>query len=136
ELRDPSDAGNGGLVPFLEIDAGAEGKRGARMRYLGHALVQPVDEETRLRLLSRQRTEHDDHVEDLGESALVEGMDIDARLHKIVHDLRLNIGKGENEIGLEREDLRNVRGDEGRDARLLPPRPWRADRIAGNTGDA
>ena len=43
-------------------------------------------------------------------------------------DRRLEIGKGEDQIRIEREDLRDVRRREGRDTGLFAPHPRRAGR--------
>ena len=41
------------------------------------------------------------------------------RADQLGDDVGLQIGERQHQIGLEREDLRHVGGDEGRDARLL-----------------
>ena len=80
--------------------------------------------------------ERADHRQDAGDVALVEDVDGNARAHQIGDDAGLQIGEGEHEIRLEREDLRNVRGDEGGNPRLLAPDLRRPHRIAGDADDA
>ena len=63
-------------------------------------------------------------------------MDGNAGADQLCRDLRLEIGKGENEIGLEREDLRNIGRGEGRNARLLAPDLRRPHGITGHADDA
>ena len=93
---------------------------------------------SRLRLLGRadQRAERADHVENARDVALVEGMHGDIGADQLGRDVGLQIGKGEHQVGLEREDFRHVGGDEGGDARLLPPHLRRPHRIAGDADDA
>ena len=47
----------------------------------------------------------------------------------------LQVGEGQHEIGLERENLRDVRGDEGGNPRLLAADLRRPHRIAGDADD-
>ena len=82
------------------------------------------------------RAERADHREDAGDVALIEDVDGDACAHQIGDDVGLQVGEGEHEIGLQREDLRNVRGDEGGDPRLLAADLWRPHGIAGDADDA
>src|SRR5262245_8896109 len=56
--------------------------------------------------------------------------------NELSDDVRLQIGEGEDEIRVERKNLRNIRGDECRDTRLFAPdlrRPHGITRNAGNT---
>ena len=60
-----------------------------------------------------QRPEGADHREDAGHVALVEQMDGEAGAGEILDDPGLEIGEREDEIGLERQDFRNVGRGEG-----------------------
>ena len=51
-------------------------------------------------------------------------------------DVGLQIGERQHQIGIERENLWHIRGDEGRHPRLLAPHPRRPHRIARHAGDA
>ena len=51
-------------------------------------------------------------------------------------DVRLQVGKGQHQIGRERENFRNVGRGEGRDARLFAPHTRRPHRIAGDADNA
>src|SRR5262245_10191860 len=55
---------------------------------------------------------------------------------KFSDNVGLQIGEGENEIRLQRKNLRNICGDECRDTWLLAPNLWRSHGIAGNPGYA
>ena len=68
--------------------------------------------------------------------ALVERMDGDAEADQLGGDVGLQVGKRQDQIGLQREDFRHVGADEGRHPRLLAPHPRRAHRVARNAGDA
>jgi len=45
---------------------------------------------------------------DAGDIALIERMDGNAGADQLCRDRRLEIGKGEDEVRLERKDLRNI----------------------------
>jgi hypothetical protein len=79
--------------------------------------------------------ERADHRKDARDVALVEDVDGDARAHQIGDDAGLQVGEGQHEIGLKRENLRNVRGDEGGNPRLLAADLRRPYRIAGDADD-
>ena len=59
-------------------------------------------------------------------------MDGDAGANEIGDDIGLQVREGENEVRFERQDFRNVRGDERRHPRFLAPDLRRPHRIAGN----
>ena len=56
--------------------------------------------------------------------------------NEVGDDVGLKIGEGEHQIRLQRQDLWNVRGDEGRHPRLLAAHLRRPHRIAGDADDA
>jgi hypothetical protein len=70
---------------------------------------------------SNQSANGADHRENSSNIALIESMDGNACADQLCRDLRLEIGKGEDEVRLERADLRNIGRGEGRNARLLAP---------------
>ena len=76
--------------------------------------------------------EHADHLQDLGDAALVEGEDRVAALDEVVGDVGLQIGEREDQIRLERLDLLVAGVQERRDLRLLT----RLRRTHGVAGDA
>jgi hypothetical protein len=80
--------------------------------------------------------ERADHREDARYVALVEDVDGDARAHQIGGDIRLQVGEGQHQIGFERENFRDVRGDESGNPRLLAADLRRPHRIAGDADDA
>ena len=63
-------------------------------------------------------------------------MDGNAGADQLCRDRRLEIGKGEDEVRLERKDFRNIGRGEGRNARLLAPDLRRPHRITGHPDDA
>ena len=78
--------------------------------------------------------EHADHLQDLGDAALIEGEDGVAALDEIVGDLGLQIGERQDQIRLERFDLFVARVQERRDLRFLT-RLRRTDGVAGDADD-
>ena len=70
---------------------------------------------------SDQSADDADHRENAGNIAMIESMDGNSGADQFCRDRCLEIGEGEDEIRLEREDLWNVGRCEGQDARLLAP---------------
>ena len=83
-----------------------------------------------------QRAEGADHRQNAGNVALVEDVDGDAGAHQIGNDVRLQVRERQHQVGLERENFRNVGGDECGHPRLLAAHPRRPHRIAGDADDA
>jgi hypothetical protein len=77
-----------------------------------------------------QCTKHADHVEDAGDVTLIEGVNRHIIADQLRDDVGLQIGEGQDEIRLERENFRNVGRDERRDPRLLAPNLGRPHGIA------
>ena len=137
QLRDPADAGDQRLIPFLE-----EHLRPARQRAAARR-ARPTRSRKRLaassprtRRRTHQRTQHSDHVENLGDRPLVEGVHVEAAANELGGDIGLQIGERQHEVGRERDDLVNIGRRERRDARLLAPRLGRPHDIAGDADDA
>jgi len=134
QLGYPADAADQRIVPFLEIDLRPRsGARHCRDRLqppceVGCELFGAVGG-------ADHRAQGADHRKDSGEVTLVEDMDRDAGADELSDDVGLQVGEGEHEIGRERQDLRNVGGDEGRDARLLAADLRWPHRIAGDADD-
>ncbi len=63
-------------------------------------------------------------------------MDRDAAPDQLGDDVGLQVGEGQDQVGLERQDLVEVRGNERGDPRLFPSHPRRAHRIARHADDA
>jgi hypothetical protein len=55
---------------------------------------------------------------------------------ELSRDLRLEIGKGKDEVWLEGEDFWNIGRGKGRNARLLPPDSGRPHGITGHADNA
>jgi hypothetical protein len=83
-----------------------------------------------------ERAECADHGENAGDVALVERMHCDIAADQFGGDVGLQVGKGENEVRLECEDLFEVGGDEGRDPGLLLAHARRPHRVTRHADDA
>jgi len=59
-----------------------------------------------------QRAHHADHVKDLGDRALIEGVNGDPLADQSGDDVGLEIGEAENEVGTQIEDFPEVRRGE------------------------
>jgi hypothetical protein len=55
------------------------------------------------------RAQDPNHIEDPGDASLIEGMDVEPTANEIGDDIRLEIGEREDEIGLQGDDLIDVR---------------------------
>jgi hypothetical protein len=82
------------------------------------------------------RSEHSDHVEDLGDATLVERMNGDALSDQRGDNIGLEIGKAQNKIGRQVKNFWDFGGRKGRDARLVSPGLGRAHAIARDARDA
>jgi hypothetical protein len=80
-------------------------------------------------LPAHQPAEHPDHLEDLLDASLVEGDDRNSPTHQFGREIRLQIGKRQNEIRCQRLDLVEAGVDERRHFRLQA-RFRRADGVA------
>src|ERR1700730_2739734 len=120
EFRDPPDAADERIVPFLEIYLRLWPPTNQR-RHLAEASFIAPGKPFRLVYRSDQSADGADHRKNAGDIALIESMDGNACADQLCRDLRLEIGEGEDEVRLERADLRNIGRGEGRNARLLAP---------------
>ena len=82
-----------------------------------------------LRLAADDAREHANHLQDVCDRALVEREDRQPALDELRRDAGLQIGERQDQIGLERFDFFEARGDERRDFRL-GARFRRAQRVA------
>src|SRR5262249_31750055 len=124
-----------GSAHLFEKDGGPRPERAAAAPGRAHPrLRQPPLQRLRERIglagRADQRAEGADHVENAGDVTLVEGMHRDVAADQLGGDVGLQVGEGENEVGLEREDFFKVGGDERRHPRLLPAHPRRPHRVA------
>src|SRR6185295_18693818 len=110
-------------------------RRGARARLI-EPLLQRARERIGLAARTDQRAERADHVEDPRDVAVVERMHRDAAADQLGGNVGLQVGEGEHEVGVEREHLLEIGGDERRHPRLLLAHPRRPDRIARHADDA
>src|ERR1700730_9166819 len=120
EFRDPPDPRGLRIVPLLQINLLLPSPANRR-RHLVKASFVALGKPFRLIYRSDQSADGADHRENARDIALIESMDGNACADQLCRDLRLEIGEGEDEVRLERADLRNIGRGEGRNARLLAP---------------
>jgi NADPH:quinone reductase-like Zn-dependent oxidoreductase len=65
------------------------------------------------------RAEHPDHIEDPADCSLIEGVDVEPVANEIGDDVGLEIGEGQDEIGLQGENFVDIRRGECAHSRLL-----------------
>src|SRR5690606_21551380 len=136
QFRDPADAAEQRIVPFLEEHAWAA-RQSRRGRFnLGEVRLGP----TRVGIGRVGRADHcaepADVIEDAGDAAVVRDPDLDAGRDEFACDVGLDVGKADREVGFQREDFTDLRTGERGDLRLLAARTWRAHGEAGNADDA
>jgi hypothetical protein len=76
------------------------------------------------------------HIKDLSDASLIKGMDIKPPANEIRGNVRLEIRERQDEVGLQGQNLVDVRRREGTPAQLLTASPWRRNNIARDPGDA
>ena len=76
------------------------------------------------------------HAENLIDAALVEHRHLHAVAYQGRRDIRLQIGKAEHAIGLQRQDFVYLGAGERTDARLFSPGNFRPDCVARDTRNA
>jgi hypothetical protein len=117
-----------------------------RARVAGVADERPTLAPDRSRAASRPRAarrlpaaehpaDHPDRAQGLLDAALVEREDVQAGGDEVADDVALQVGEGEHEARLERQNAVDLRAGEGADVRL-PPRLGRAYRITGHPHEA
>jgi hypothetical protein len=109
-------------------------RRGRRADFF-EAGLELVGERFGFALTSHESAEHPDHLQDLGDAALVERDDIQAAADELRGQIGLEVGEGEDEIRLQRGDLVELRVDERRHLRFLACLR-RPHRISGDADDA
>ena len=97
--------------------------------------AQLVGEAQSRRLGGDDARQHQDHLEDLFDGALIEDDDVDAGLDQILRDGGLEVGEADHEVGFEFQDLIDFGGSEGRDFGLQAGFFGTAG-VAGNADDA
>src|SRR5262249_51377077 len=111
-------SGNNAPAPSLEKARGMAfggGCAGARLR---EPPLQRFHQRVGLAGRADQRAERADHVENAGDVALVEGMDRDVAADQLRGEVGLQVGGGDDEVRVEREDFPETRGSAPR-----PPPP-------------
>jgi hypothetical protein len=135
ELRDPANAADERIVPLLEINCRLRPATNQPRHFAKASFIAPGK---LFRLIRRSGPSPDgaNHRENAGDFALIESMDGNAGADQLRCDRRLEIGKGEDEVGLEREDFWNIGRSKGRDARLVTPDPRWPHRVTGYPRDS
>src|SRR4029453_2085371 len=105
ELLDPSEAGNNRLAPLLEERAKAAGKSASRLANPIEVGCEVGGERFSSRLTPDQPTKHSNHLQDLGDAALVECDDGQATANELRREIGLEILEGQDGMGAKRLDL-------------------------------
>ncbi len=136
QLRDPADAADQRIVPFLEIDFWPRWRCERPQRRPSSSLrCSRSASASALAGSIDQGADGADHRKDTGDVALVEDVDGDAGLGEVGGELSLQVGKGQHQVRLERQDLRNIGGDERGNPWLLLAHLRRPHRVAGHADD-
>ena len=119
QLFDPADAADQRVVPLLEVNTRAAREfRRLNLRSRSRPLCNfSMSAAPSVRFADDAR-EHGDHVEDLRDGSLVEVEDSCAAQDEVAGDFGLDVGEGEDEVGLEVEDGFDVGIAKCRDAWL------------------
>jgi len=132
EFFDPANAADQGIFPFLEKDARPEAEAGGGGGDGVEAGTQAGGKGLALFRDTDDAGEHENHVQDFFDAALIKSEYGDAARDELAHDIGLKVRKSEDQIGLDRHDFFEFRGDEGGDFRF----PARLGWTRGVTGDA
>src|SRR5262249_21975423 len=104
QLRDPADPGDGGVVPLLEVDAGAPGPDARDLASMPDLVLHGGDQPAGAGVAAERAADEPDGPEDVGHAALVQGEHRHAGPDQIADDVSLEIGEREDQVGLERQD--------------------------------
>ena len=99
---------------------GRFGRRAASRRMRSRSVARRSASASASRLTPDEAAEHPDHLQDLGDRALVERDDREAAPYQFRREIRLQIGERQHQIRLERLNLVEPRVDERRHFRFLP----------------
>src|SRR5215469_16725384 len=136
ELRNPSNSGDQRIIPLLEKHLWPLRQACGPLASFGQTGFESFDKLLGPLARAHHCPEHADHIEDPGDSALVEGVHLDPAANEIGDDVRLEVGERQNQIRLQREDLADVRGRESAYPRLLVASQRRAHHVARDADDA
>ncbi len=124
-----------GLSHSSKKTRGREGNRLDASRIVLEPSLELGGQRLPLRFAADDAREHANHLKDVCDGALVEREDRQPALDELRRDAGLKIGERQDEIGLERFDFLEARGDERRDLRFAA-RFGRAQRVAGDADHA
>src|SRR5579859_7245586 len=136
ELRDPGDAGDLRLVPFLEIHPRVPRQPRRRRAQRIQAGFQLRHQRPGLGFAAQHAAQHGDHAEDVRHAAVVEDVHLDPPPHQVRGDVRLQVRETEHQVRFQGRDLVQLGARESRDLGFLPPRLWRAHREPRYPNDA
>jgi hypothetical protein len=136
QLRDPADAAEQRLVPFLEIHARTP-RQSARGNFDSCEVRLGI---ARVCVGAAGRADHRAApagvIENPGNAAVVRDPDLDAGRDEFARDTGLHVGETDREIGLEREDLVDPGARERGHLRFLATRARRTHGESRNADDA
>ncbi len=132
QLGHPRNAGDHRIVPFLEIySRPAQQRRGAASCFnksSGKLFGKPIGTIAS----ANHSAEHADHVENLGDAALVESVNCDAPADQRGDDIGLKIGKAQDQIGLLSAVPVRATRVEPSEPPVVPVRPQPNQKIPGS----
>ena len=107
-------------VPDVDQDRerGHDNRKGGGARHFRDPRFQRARQRLGLVACADQRADRADHGKDAGKFALVEQMHGDASFGEVAHDVGLQVGESQHEIGLEGQDLVEACRGEGAHPRL------------------
>src|SRR5438105_9628067 len=132
DLGHPPDPGDQRVVPLLEVHPGSARPHARELTDLPELVPHVLDGGARLTLPPEGAADQEDRPEDVVERALVRAEDGHAGADQVPHDIGLEVGKREDQVWLERENLVEPERRESADLRLLAGlrRPARRTRHA------
>src|SRR5204863_3415853 len=120
ELLHPLDARNERVVPLLEKHARPRWKLRRQFAKTVEIRREPGRERLGFVAAADETADHADHLQDLGNTALVEGHDRMSATDQLAREVRLKIGEREDQVWSQRLYPVEFRADERRHSRLLP----------------
>src|SRR5882724_3308080 len=118
----PADSRDQRVHPLLEIDARAVGPRRRILPHLTEIVLHVADQLARPSLAAEGPADQQHRMQDVVERALIRAQDRHACADQVAHDVALEVGEGQDQIGLEGEDLLEPERGEAADPSLLQRR--------------
>src|SRR3989338_9115408 len=120
DLGHPADAGDRGIGPLLEIHARMVGPHARELADLLELVADVLHQAARFPGTPQRAAHHQDGGEDIVHGALIGAEDGEPGADQLGRDVRLKVGEGQHQVGLELDDLVPA---EAREAPALRPVP-------------